>query len=348
MNSIKRLTTHLVKPISCILPIIVLLLSACSRGVDENKFRLQGVWELQRVTYYDCEVYYPTDEITRIRIYDDSCYYDCMTFSASTGTMITPNGFEHYTLVEKGPEDILYLQGDNTHPLTIENDSAMTIQETGSKYTWKRMKDFEEERCKDIISIVKTDVEDNEAAVRRYVFSKAEKKLKGNVNTLTYIIVGIVIGFLLFINHFYRINKEKRRVEKELLRIEQERQALPEPVRQALNTVEEDYLRSDFYLSLKKRIAAGERLRKADWDAIDTQINSVYPSFSNRLMSLYSMSPVEYQMCLLLKINATPSEIAKVLCKDASSISTMRSRLYNKVFGRKGSGREWDEFIRSL
>ena len=64
--------------------------------------------------------------------------------------------------------------------------------------------------------------------------------------------------------------------------------------------------------------------------------------------SLYSMSPVEYQVCLLLKLNATPSEIATVLCKDASSISTVRSRLYGKVFGKKGSSKEWDEFIRSL
>jgi hypothetical protein len=40
--------------------------------------------------------------------------------------------------------------------------------------------------------------------------------------------------------------------------------------------------------------------------------------------------------------------MAVVLARDASTISTVRSRLYKKVFGRKGGAREWDDFILSI
>lgn len=321
-----------------LLPFVFL---ACSTDKEEKQFCIQGVWELQSVTFYDEDVsQYPINGMTWMRIYDDSCYYECQIDVAPTGTMITPSNYEIYTFMKKGQDDVLYLQGDNTHPLIIENDSIMVIQEYGRKYRWKVLRDFEDERCKDIVGIIRDDVNDNADAAHHYVFSKAEKDLKADNNLLIYIIAGIVVVFLVFINHFYRVYQKKKRVEQELQRIEQERQALPVPVRKALDTVEAEFHQSEFYLSLRKRIAGGERLKKADWDVVEKQINSVYPGFTNRLMSLYEMSPVEYQVCLLLKLNATPSEIASVLCKDASSISSIRSRLYSKVFGKKGGSKE--------
>lgn len=60
------------------------------------------------------------------------------------------------------------------------------------------------------------------------------------------------------------------------------------------------------------------------------------------------MSQVELQVCQLLKLGCSPSEIASALCKETSSISSIRSRLFKKVFGQKGSSKEWDEFIRTL
>ena len=53
------------------------------------------------------------------------------------------------------------------------------------------------------------------------------------------------------------------------------------------------------------------------------------------LLYYWADSPV--LVCLLLKLNASPSEIAGVLCKDTSSISSIRSRLFYKVFDKKGT-----------
>ena len=66
------------------------------------------------------------------------------------------------------------------------------------------------------------------------------------------------------------------------------------------------------------------------------------------LYGLYSLSTIEYQLCLLIKVRTAPTEIAAVLNKDKSTISAMRRRLYKKVFSKEGTGKDWDEFILSL
>ena len=291
---------------------------------------------------------YPENGFTWMRIYDDSCYYACQIANAPNGTMITPSGMQGYTFVDKGNNNILYLQGDNTHPLTIVDDSTMIIQEMGRKYTWRFRKNLDEERCREIVDVIKNDMEDDDETTRHYVFSKAEKELQTTNHTLIYILIFIFITLMIILNYAHNLYKKKKRVEQELKQIEQLHKALPEPVRQAMNTVETEFHQSDFYISLRRRIAKGERMNKEDWEMIDTHLNSVYPRFTSTLLSLYNMSQVEYQVCLLLKLNVAPSEIANVLCKDTSSISSIRSRLYQKVFGKKGSSKDWDEFIHSL
>ena len=335
-----------------ILAVLVLIGITCSCGGEkenERGFDLRGVWELSEMTdMYGDTFLYPQNGMTWMRIYDDSCYYMCQMETAPTGTMITPSTMQDYDFIRKGTGDILYLQGGNTYPLTVVDDSTMVIQQLGRKYTWRLCKDFDEGRRLDVIGIIRSDIENNAEETNRYVFSKAENELKTVQHGLIFTIIGMVGIFALFINHFRHIYKEKKRIEQELRHIEQEHQAMPEPVRQALNDVEQEFHQSDFYLSLRKRIAQGERLKKEDWDEIDVRIRSVYPRFTSTLVSLHNMSETEYRVCLLIKLNVAPSEIATVLCKETSSISTVRSRLYGKVFGRKGSSKDWDEFILSL
>ena len=74
----------------------------------------------------------------------------------------------------------------------------------------------------------------------------------------------------------------------------------------------------------------------------------VYPRFSSSLYGLYNLTPTEFQLCMLLKIRTAPAEIAMVLNKDKSTISSIRRRLYKKVFNKDGSGKDWYEFILSL
>lgn len=40
--------------------------------------------------------------------------------------------------------------------------------------------------------------------------------------------------------------------------------------------------------------------------------------------------------------------IARILCRDKSTINSARRRLYERVFDEKGSPSQWDEFIRNI
>lgn len=321
-----------------------------SCGEDRQAgFSINGVWVLQEEeTPAGYKYQYPDNGTKWLRIYDDSCYYACQMTIAPNGNVIYPAAMKGYTFIDKGHGNILYLQEDNTNPLTIVSDSMMIIQESGWRYTWRLYRGINEKRCKEIKRIVRIDMEREEGEALRYVFSDTEEELQSTNHALLYVLAVVIVAFMLFMNYAINLYRNKKRVEQELRRIEQERETLPEPVRQAMDNVADEFHKSDFYLSLRKRISNGERLKKADWDAIEQQFQSVYPRFTSTLLSLYTMSQVEYQVCLLLKLNATPSEIADVLCKDTSSISSIRSRLYKKVFGKKGSSKDWDKFVLSL
>jgi hypothetical protein len=85
-----------------------------------------------------------------------------------------------------------------------------------------------------------------------------------------------------------------------------------------------------------------------DWQALADAINQVYPQFTPRLLSLCRMTTHEYHVCLLLKAGFEPIRIATLTLRSKAAVSTVRSRLYEKAFGKKGSAKDWDEVIRTL
>ena len=89
-------------------------------------------------------------------------------------------------------------------------------------------------------------------------------------------------------------------------------------------------------------------LTAEEWGAVDAAINEVFESFGDTLAARFDMSEQEYHVCLLLKLGFSPAAIAKVTLRSQQAITSTRSRLYAKFFGKKGTPAEWDEFIRSI
>lgn len=337
------------KNLTALIFILSLTLISCAPKKDSTDFALNGTWTLESTLLpQGIKNKFPHNNSGWLRIYDDSCYYECQVVTAPNGTMVMPSRAESYTMIDKGQNNYLYLQDNDLYPLTVKNDSTIVIQQNGCKYTWKTTNNYEEEKVRTIIDIIKNDTNDHLDYSCRYVFSNAEQELKTYNHTLIYVLTSITLALLAILRYASNIRTKKKRVEQELLRIEQEQQARPRPVREAMDTVEEEFHSSDFYISLRKKMTNGERLTQADWDGIDDRFKSVYPRFASTLLSLHNMSQIEMQVCHLIKLNASPSEIANVLCKDVSTISSIRSRLYMKVFDKKGSSKDWDEFIHSL
>ena len=145
-----------------------------------------------------------------------------------------------------------------------------------------------------------------------------------------------------------QVLKRNRVIRRELQLINEQNALLPQPVAQAMRMVEQEFYSSEYYRSLRQRIESGEPMQACEWGVIEQHLKPVYPNFISRLYNLHNLSMHEYQVCLLLKLNIPPTQIANVLCKEVSSISSTRSRLYGKVFGKKGSSKDWDAFIATL
>jgi hypothetical protein len=105
---------------------------------------------------------------------------------------------------------------------------------------------------------------------------------------------------------------------------------------------------SAVYQRIKQYLSEGRYMAEGDWQELTDVVNSVYTGFTEKLFSLYRMSDQDYHVSLLIKIRLQPKDIATLTAHSKESIASTRSRLYQKVFGKKGSTKDWDDFILSI
>ena len=89
-------------------------------------------------------------------------------------------------------------------------------------------------------------------------------------------------------------------------------------------------------------------LKDADWNKIEERLSAAFPSFKERLFSLYHLSETEYHICMLIKLEVTPSNMAKLMATGNSTISQSRLRMQQKVFNGQGTAKDWDNYVLSL
>lgn len=336
------------KQIECILFCIALLLS-CNKADDS--FLLEGAWALMHTEYPTGTTYdYPYRGATTFNIYDgDSVLYACQLLYTASGIVVAPTRVAQITLIGLGNGDVLYMEDEDKCPLTVLNDSVITIQHNGIVSTFVRASGMSDEKISEIREIIKNGQgTEADEAVRHYVLSTTERRLKSVNHRLVYALIAALVCLLVAVQIAMAKHERVRRADCRLREIEEERILRPQPVKMALKEVERNFFASDYYRSLHKSITEGQRLKQAEWDELEQHLNAVYPNFTNHLLSLYPMSELEYQVSLLIKLRIAPTDMANVLLRDISTISSTRSRLYQKVFHRKGSSREWDDFVLSI
>ncbi|MCM1109304.1 MAG: hypothetical protein NC388_09720 [Clostridium sp.] len=243
---------------------------------------------------------------------------------------------------------MLYFEDGHPRPLTRVNDTTLVIQKYGSDYTWSLNRSMSEKRMAEIRDIIANDNMDVEGELMSYVLSTTERELQTTNDTLRLLLVVMVVGVIFILEYLVRMKRHKREVEARLQAITEESSRRPEPICNALRQVEEEFLHSPLYQSVRRRVESGDMLRPDDWEELECGMRPVYAHFFSQLPALCKMSLLERRVCLLIKLRFSPSEMAAVLCKDISTISSIRSRLFKKVFQRSGGSKDWDEFILSL
>ncbi|MCM1517410.1 MAG: hypothetical protein NC117_02045 [Pseudoflavonifractor sp.] len=115
-------------------------------------------------------------------------------------------------------------------------------------------------------------------------------------------------------------------------------------------TAETRFFNSEFYIGLRAMLDSPDtpNLSSDDWDRINRYVNDTYPGFENTLRGAMGLSEHEYRITLLIKIGMQPNEIARFVNRSKEAVSSTRRRLFERLFSRKGTGKDWDKFVESL
>jgi len=327
------------------------LVLGCSTASNGGKhYILDGVWTLRQMDHPEghSRTFADTEE-TLLRLYEgDSLFHQCWVTRTETGLTIRPIENVKVNMVDKGHGEYIYIEDEYPHPLTVKDDSTIIIQQEGILYYWHFADEIANEWSAEIKEIVGAELQKGQGERQSFMLSRKERHQANVIHWFIISTIGIIVLLLLIARIAIDYRKDKRRLQLQLQQIQEVQDERPQVVKQAIESVEAAYFTSDEYHALQRRIATGDILKEDDWHNIESQIKKVYPGFRSQLRNLQAMSELEYQVCMLIKLRIAPSDMAVVLARDASTISTVRSRLYKKVFDRKGGAREWDEFILSI
>ena len=82
----------------------------------------------------------------------------------------------------------------------------------------------------------------------------------------------------------------------------------------------------------------------SDWKALKELINKEIPSFFNQLNTKgYTLTDMEYDVCMLIRVHMSPTEIYKLKGCTSGYVTTLRVRLLERIYGEHGSAKDFDE-----
>lgn len=99
---------------------------------------------------------------------------------------------------------------------------------------------------------------------------------------------------------------------------------------------------------LNEHLKADKPLRTSDWLFIEERLLASFPCFRTSLYTLFNLSETEYRICLLIKMEVSPSQIAHLLAIGNSSVSQSRLRMLQKSGMGEGTAKDWDSYVLSL
>lgn len=138
----------------------------------------------------------------------------------------------------------------------------------------------------------------------------------------------------------------RSQIQKQKEQIEIESQQQQAQVRQQELRLQE--LKStDSYKKLQQLLQDEKPVKNDFWPQIQEDVYGIYPKFKNFLDTLV-FTEIETRVCILVKYDMAPADISVLVGRSRSSVTAIRKRLFQKVFGKNGKAEAWDDFIGSL
>ena len=108
--------------------------------------------------------------------------------------------------------------------------------------------------------------------------------------------------------------------------------------------------KSDIYQLIKNQIHNPDfKMNDKQWKELQEELDKNYNHFTARLYEKCpKLSETELHVCFLLKLSIAPTDIAHIVVKQVGTITNIRTRLHEKICGKPGSAKQFDDFIRNF
>lgn len=95
-------------------------------------------------------------------------------------------------------------------------------------------------------------------------------------------------------------------------------------------------------------IEQGRSLNDADWEALRTKVEEVYPAFREALYADYKPSPLEYRVCVLIILGFKLVEVGALAPTSKQNITSIRKRIIQHIGGPAMRPADCDTYLMSL
>jgi len=322
---------------------VVLILMGCGVSEDNHQketdgFSIAGTWELNHLLFLSgqrVDVHTGYEYVWYRFFEDDGMYYVAELNDNDSLKPVKPHEMSEYFFM-MSPYDTVYIEHGRMTSLNIVDNRTIGIDRGDYVEVYEKSDRLSAKNVSEIEKTVEKALRPNSNGRTQYIVptpSGADD---------TYYVVWINVLVIVVSACFLYIYKKVKAGRQQ-----------PEATKDVETGVDGNqqnhtFIHSDYYLSLRQRLYEGPTLKQDEWEELERQMKGADAMFFRRLADMGQLSEVEQRVCMLIRLGIPPSAIAMHTCREQSSISSIRSRLYYKLFGKKGGARELDEFILSI
>ena len=99
---------------------------------------------------------------------------------------------------------------------------------------------------------------------------------------------------------------------------------------------------------LHRKAASAKSATHEDWEDIMELMMQNSPNFFENLYQRGNLSDKERNICILIKLRFQPSEIASLTDSSPQNVTNIRQRLLQRLFGKNGGAKDFDQMILDL
>ena len=112
--------------------------------------------------------------------------------------------------------------------------------------------------------------------------------------------------------------------------------------------INEELLSAPAVSRLHRLADRGQAATSDDWAELQQLLRQQAPAFLARINAAASLTPKEFNVCLLIRLRFIPSELAVLTATSPQTITNMRVRLLKKLFHEKGGARDFDSRMQEM